>query len=50
MTISPQAEAILESLVKPLGVEEVKERAVIEQHLSDQRNKRKEGRKELDKK
>lgn len=50
MTISPQAEATLESLVRPLGVQERKERTVIEEHLSEKRQRRKLARDELDKK
>jgi hypothetical protein len=36
--------------VRPVGVQEQKERVVIEQHLAEQRQRRKLAREELDKK
>jgi hypothetical protein len=50
VTVSPQTEATLESLVRPVGVQERQERTAIEKHLADQRQHRKTAREELDKK
>ena len=50
VTVTPQANSTLESLIRPVGVQENKERTVIEAHLAEQRQRRKLARESLDKK
>ena len=50
MAIGAQTDSILESLVKPLGAEERKEREVVELRLAAEKERRIAARREQDKK